>query len=522
MSVSARIKQLASETAVYGVSSIVGRLINFLLFPLYSQVFDPDVYGPIIVIYAAFIFLNILYQHGMESSYLKFATDGGELEGRSTAFTTAIVSLALLSVALSIVVWFGKGAVASLIGLEPQYQVLLGYASLILLLDALAVVPFADLRLRNKPWVFAGIRLANICVNVILNVVLIFVLDWGIEAILVANVIASAVSVALLLPSTLRRLSSVDGRLWKKMIRFGLPFIPGGLGYALTERINIFFLARMEPETARQLYDLNPETHPELVARVTEHGMGVYTEHVVGTYGGIIKLAVLMALFVQMFRYAWQPFFLQHQHDNDAPRLYGKVFGALTLVLLTAFLGISFFADELVRLPLPGDRTLIASSYWLGLHIIPIALVGYVFQGWYYHFSAGAYLRDRSRYFLHATLAGSVVALGLNAALVPSYGMWAAALATSAAYAVMALTLLVLIRRHYAVSYSWNRIILAVALTCVLFTTWYQLDSLQTWLIEAGLVAGFVGSAARILEIPVFGSIRTLWSGDQGSSESVA
>ncbi|MDE2997349.1 MAG: polysaccharide biosynthesis C-terminal domain-containing protein, partial [Bacteroidota bacterium] len=232
-----------------------------------------------------------------------------------------------------------------------------------------------------------------------------------------------------------------------------------------------------------------------------------FPEPVGGLYGGRITLAGLMALLVQMFRYAWQPFFLQHQDDEDAPALYGRVFRLLTLVLLTAFLGISFFAQELVALPLPGGRTLIAESYWLGLSIIPLALIGYVFQGWYYHFSAGAYIRGLSKYFLHATLAGSAVALTLNATLVPTQGMMAAALATSAAYAVMAMTLLMFIRGHYPVPYAWGRVGAAALLAMVCFMAWYFLPVLQVWYLELVLVGAFALMTARMLDISV-GTLR--------------
>jgi len=496
-----RIGRLASETAVYGISSVVGRLINFLLFPLYSQVFPPDVYQPVAILYAAFIFFNILYQHGMESAYLKFATDRKEGEGRSRAFGTAVLSISLVGLVISVLIWLLPGPVSDLIQLDTRYSELLMLGGWILLLDALAIVPYADLRLRNRPWTFAGIRLANVGVNVGLNIWFIFGLEWGVRGVLMANVVASAVSLGLLVPTLTGRFGRPDGALWSKLLRFGLPFVPGGIGYAVTERINLFFLYEMEPLRAVALYDLTPAAHPELHARALEYGDQVFTEHVVGVYGGIIKLAVLMALFVQMFRYAWQPFFLQHQDDDDAPALYGSVFRLLSLILLTAFLGISFFADELVALPLPGDRTLIAASYWMGLFIIPIALIGYVFQGWYYHFSAGAYIKGMSKYFLHATMAGSAVALVLNALLVPTQGMWAAAAATSAAYAVMALTLLFLIRRHYAVPYAWPRVITAFFLAVGLFAAWESVPALQVWYFEGIMVAAFSLLGARLLDV---------------------
>ena len=496
-----RIGRLAGETAVYGISSVVGRLINFLLFPLYSQVFPPDVYEPLVILYAAFIFFNILYQHGMESAYLKFATDRKEDAGRSRAFGTAVLSISLVSLALSVIIWLLPGPISALIQLDARYTDLLMLGGWILLLDALAIVPYADLRLRSQPWKFAGIRLANVGVNVGLNIWFIFGLDWGVRGVLMANLVASAVALVLLVPTMAARSGKPDSTLWPKLLRFGLPFVPGGIGYAVTERINLFFLDLMEPQRAVSLYGLTPESHPELHERALEFGDAIFTDHVVGVYGGIIKLAVLMALFVQMFRYAWQPFFLQHQEDDDAPALYGNVFRLLTLILLTAFLGISFFADELVRLPLPGERTLIAESYWLGLFIIPIALIGYVFQGWYYHFSAGAYIRDLSKYFLHATLAGSAVALVLNATLVPTHGMWAAAMATSTAYAVMAMTLLMLIRRAYPVPYAWPRILMAVAFAAGLFLAWELVPVLQTWYFEAVLVGAFSLLGARILDV---------------------
>ncbi len=510
MSFQTRIRRLASETAIYGISSIVGRLINFLLFPLYSQVFLPAEYAPIIVVYAAFMFLNVLFQHGIESSYLKFATDRKELLGRSSAFGTAMFSLLMVSSLLSVVMLLMQGPVADIIGLNHSFLYFLNYAAVILFLDSLSTVPFADLRLRNKPWVFAALRIVNILVVVSLNLILIFGLHLGVESVLIANVVASGVTLIMLIPTSLARIAKLDVGLWRQMMLFGLPFVPGGIGYAITERVNLFFLSEMDPEVIKRLYGMTAETHPRLFERAAELGPQVFTEHIVGMYGGIIKLAVLMALFVQMFRYAWQPFFLQHQHDDDAPALFGKVFSILTLIMLVAFLSISFLVEELVQIPLPGGRTLIASSYWMGLMIIPIALTGYFFQGWYYHFSAGAYLRNKSKYFLHATASGSVVALILNILFVPEGGMIAAAWATSAAYAVMALTLLFLIRRHYHVPYNWGRVLMCCLTAVIFFGLWQNVPSLQIWWIEIGMIGLFALLGAHILglAVPIINLVR--------------
>ncbi len=490
-----RIRQLASETAVYGVSSILARAVNFLLFPFYSNVFAPEIYGPVIVVYAAFVFLNILYQYGMESAYLKYAADAaGDVSGRSTAFSTAVTSLALTSAVLSAMLWFGRDAAGPLVGLESQYRHLLGFAAAILFLDTVAVVPYAELRLSNRPWYFAFVRTLSVVVNVVLNLWLILGQGMGIEAILVANVVSSAVAVALLAPIFARHLRpKFSGSGWRAMVRFGLPFVPGGLGYALTERVNIFFLERMPADRVLELYG---NAMPASTRAAIEGGdVHAAAEYVVGAYGGMVKLAIFMALTVQMFRFAWQPFFLQRARDEDAPDLFGRVFLLLTAGTLVVLLGVSFFAQDLVSIPLPGGRHLVAEAYWVGLSIVPIALVGYAFQGWYYHFSAGAYLTETTRYFVPCTLAGSAVAVLVNAWLVPEFGMTAAAWGTTVAYVVMAMLLLALVRRRYTVAYRWSRILPLVTLAAAMLVAWHLVPELGAWWARLSMVGVFLAAA---------------------------
>ncbi len=496
MSGGSRIRKLASETAIYGVSSIFGRLINFLLFPFYSNVFLPEVYEPVIVIYAAFVFLNIVYQHGMESAYLKYAADAETEEKRHQSFSTAISSLALTSLLFSAALLLFQDGAGQLLGLDASNQHLLVFAAGILLVDTLCVVPYAELRLRNQPWRFAFIRTAGILVNVGLNLGLILGMDMGIEAIFIANIAASSISLLLLLPTIFSRYRlQFDRQLLREFLRFGLPFVPGGLGYALSGWVNIFFLEHLPPEKILELYGHHPA-----IQRLAESGAAedpsLYVNFIVGAYGGIIKLAVLLALVVQMFRYAWQPFFLQHSKDADARELYARVFTILTGGLLFVFLLVSFLADNLVAIPLPGDRHLIAPAYWIGLSVIPIALIGYVFQGWYYAFSAGVYIEKKTKYFVVCTLAGSAVALSANIFFVPRFGMVAAAWATSASFAVMSVLLLILVQRIYRVPYEWGRIILLLMAATASFALWYLEPGIQTLWNEGLILVGFGAVAA--------------------------
>ncbi len=517
MSFATRIRQLASETAVYGLSTIVGRLINFLLVPFYTNVFEPDRYGVVVAIYTAFVFLNILYTYGLESAYLKYASGQQGRAQSPSVFATATASLLLSSLLLSVLLLAFPNPVGAAIGVGEQWFGLIRYAALILALDALAVVPFAELRLENKAFTFALVKLANIGVNVGLNVLFIVGFGWGIEAIFHANAAASAVTLLLLIPVFVRKLrgARVQGELWQTLLRFGLPFVPGGLGYALADRINIFFLANMSRDRVVALYGQHFDVSAleakaaEAARLATLEGKNVvdavneaYGLYVAGVFGTAWKLGIFVMLLVQMFRFAWQPFFLQHASDPDAKRLFARIFTVLTAGLLLAFLGVSFFAQEIVSVPLPGNRHLIAEAYWFGLTIVPLSLAAYLFQGWYYAFSAGLYIEKQTRYFAHSTFAGSVVAVILNTLLVPRFGMMGAAWATVAAYATMAMTLFFFAQRAYPIVFDWRRVLTMVAAALGLFILWETVAPLQRWWVEIGLVLLFMVSLFAIGVLP--------------------
>lgn len=517
MSFAGRIKQLASETAIYGISSIVARMIGFLLFPFYSHAFGPELYGVVTKVYATFIFLNILYQYGMESAYLKFASDPEE-KGKAV-FSTATWSLLATTLLLSGAMVGFKEGFGCLIGLTDNWLFLVYYAAAILALDAFTIIPFAALRLQNRPLRFAAIRLFSVLLNVGLNLWFIFGLQWGIESIFIANVVASGASLLLLIPSYVEGFDgSFDSRLWKNLMRFGLPFLPGGLGYAISDRINIFYLGKMPEERVLDLYGDRIDTSrlsseaaeltadpigecQRLFAFLDDGTANVYADYVVGVFGGITKLAIFMMLLSQMFRYAWQPFFLQRANDADAPALFARIFSLFTAVGLLVWLSISFFAQELVALPIPGfqdgslvwgPRTLVQERYWLGLFIVPISLLGYLFMGWYYNFSAGAYLKKKTGYFVPCTLVGATLALVLNTTLVPTYGMLGAAWATTVSFGVMAIMLYLLLRKHYPIPYAWGQIMGMAAIAAGLFFAWHQVAWLQTFWWELGLLVVFI------------------------------
>ena len=494
MSFAERLRKLASETAIYGISSVVGRLITFLLFPFYSQFFSPEAYGVVGVVFTLFIFANVVFQYGMESAYLKFASD--ETAGESKdILSTATWTLAGTSLIFASLIAFGRTGIAAVIELDLDWAYLLYYVAGILILDTLAVVPFAKLRLENQPARFAAIRIGSVVLNVALNVYLIAFRGFGIEAVFISNLASSALALLLLFPTFIGQLRfTFDGALLRGLLAFGLPFIPAGLGYAFADRVNIFFLLRMPGESVLALHgnDIDPATLQSFASSAD------YGEYMVGVFNGIAKLAIIMALVVQMFRYAWQPFFLQHARDQDAKPLFARVFTLFVAAALFVVLGVSFFAQELVAIPLPGGRHLVHPSYWLGLFAVPILLLGYFFQGLYYNFAAGAYIEKKTGYFVYCALAGAVVSIAVNVIFVPRYGMIGAAWSAAAAYFAMASLLYFLMRRHYAVPYDWPRIIALSVCALLTFVAWSRVGWLHHPLGEVALLAGFLIAIAGL------------------------
>ncbi len=504
MATQGRLKKLASETAVYGLSSVIGRLIGFLLVPLYTNVLAEDEYGVFVLVYAAFVFLNIIYTHGMESAYLRFAS-GDHRKDQRAAFSTSSLSLLLSSLLIGAFIYFSRAGFAIFLGLQEQWLFVFNYMVIILALDSLAIIPFAELRLSNRPWYFAFVRIAGILINVGLNVWLVLVQKRGVEGILISNVISSSAVLLLLLPVYLKNIGlSFNSAIWKSMLKFGFPILLAGVAYSISDKANVYFLGQMEAADVIRLYgDQIDVSH--LQEKASRIGPGVFGQYVTGIFGGVFKIAVIMMLITQMFRFAWQPFFLQHAQDEDAHDLFSSVFTVFNAVGLIVFLAVSFLARELVQLPLPGGRTLLPESYWIGLSVVPLALIAYLFQGWYYNFTAGFYIKKKTRFFMYCTVAGGIVAVLINYFYIPQFGMMAAVASVAAAYFVMALMLWVYSRKIYPVGYAWGKVGLAWVLALAVLATWISVPTLQVWYFEIGLVLLFALSLIPAGLIPLSG-----------------
>ncbi len=424
-----KLKQLTKDTAIYGISTMVGRFLSFLLVPFYTNIFHPAEYGIIANIYIFIGIFNIVYVYGMDAAYLKFAalpTVGDKKDN----FSTPYLSVFLSGIFLSFIMILIREPVFNLLEVPINYYHLMYYSAGILFLDSIAVIPFIQLRLQRKAKKFAAFKLINIGVNIVLNLVLILKYKMGIEAVLISNVIASLSSLLLLVPEIFKNLRlKFNIQLLKKLMKFGLPYLPAGLSSMLIQGIDRPILGKLT----------NMDT--------------------VGIYNACYKLGIFMMLFVNMFQYAWQPFFLQNSEEKKVKELFSKVLTYFTLAASLILIILSLFIDNIVAIPVLHGRTLIDSSYWGGLPIVPVILFGYLFNGWYVIFTAGIYIEEKSMYIPLITGIGATVNIVVNFLLIPVWGIMGAALATLGAYFAMAAGLYIVTQKFYRIEYEIGKII---------------------------------------------------------------
>jgi O-antigen/teichoic acid export membrane protein len=234
-----KLKELTKDTAVYGISTIVGRFLNFILVPFYTNVFLPSDYGIIQLIYSYVAILNIVYIYGMDSAYLKFAAFR-EIGDDKDNFSTPYISVFITSLILSLLIILNQSSIALSLGVPEKYHYLILLASGMLFLDANAVIPFLKLRLDRHAKKFSIFKIIQISVNLFLNFYLILALGWGIEAILVSNLIASGISLLLLIPTIFKYFRlKINFILFKRLLKFGLPYLPAGLAFMIVQVIDV-------------------------------------------------------------------------------------------------------------------------------------------------------------------------------------------------------------------------------------------------------------------------------------------
>ena len=484
------IRKLASDTAVYGVSSILSRVLNYLILtPYLTRVFLEGAYGEISILFTYAGILTVLFTYRLETAFFRFGSRDGDME---RSFSTGSISLLVTTAVFSLLILLGLEPLSAWLNYpdQPEYILLvLG----IIVLDALMALPFARLRLEGRPIRFAALKTAHILLNVVFIFFLLELLpvlarqgvswaeslfdhEFRVGYVFLSNMLASACILLFFLPKYVRMRWHFDPGLWRRMIVYAMPLVVVGLAAVVNQLIALPLLENLLPGT---LEENRAQT---------------------GIFSAASKLAILMNLFTQAFNYAAEPFFFHHAARSDSKEIYAQTGQAFSLVGSFVFLGIMLYLDLI--------QYFIGAHLRSGLGIVPILLLAYFFLGLYYNFSIWYKLADRTIMGAVISLAGVAITLALNFWLVPlpSIGYYGGAWAALACYGFMALASLWTGRRYYPIPYPLGRMALYIGMALGLYGISILFDDLPlAWrlLANTGLLVVYAGLIYR-LDGPAF------------------
>ena len=417
------LKKLASQTAVYGLSSVIGRLLNYLLVPLYTRYFLPSEYGVVTEMYAYVAFLVVVLTYGFETAFFRFSKKDYDVK---VVYSTALISLLISSTLFVLLVFLSSDSISNLMGygIEAKY---IEWFAIIVALDAISSISFASLREKNKALRFASIRLLNIFVNIGFNLYFIVYKEFGIEYIFISNLISSIVNILLLIPEMVKSVWVFDNKLWNKMRVYATPLLIAGLAGITNETIDRILLKHLLP-------------NPELSA--TELGL----------YGAFYKLSILMTLFIQTFRFAAEPFFFAQANNTNSKTVYADVMKYFTIIMAVIFLGVTIFYDVV--------KGFLGSEYHdeRGFLVVSILLLANLFLGIYYNLSIWYKLTEKTKYGAYLSLFGAIITLILNFVLIPKIGFVGSAWATLICYFSMTIASYYIGKKHFPIPYQVERI----------------------------------------------------------------
>jgi O-antigen/teichoic acid export membrane protein len=441
--------RLGTNSLVYGLSSTLARCLGFLLQPYYAHYFTPAQNGVLNVFYAYVPIISIPIYLGMDAAYMRSAASVriAPLPERQRAFSAAFGAVLAIGGALTGLALVGTPVLAPLARLDARsFRFMLA----IVFTDALLAVPFAHLRMANRSWRYATLRLLFVGLTIALNVLLIGHLGWGVEAVFLVNIAANLAVLALCLSEINRlfRPRLLRGAAWRPLWAYALPMMPATLAVMIVENGDRLVLNALPARVAHAVY-------------------GMTAQEVVGIYAFNYKLGMVMMLVVEMFRLAWTPFFLQHALEPRAPQLFSRVLTALALLCTGVLLSVSFLLPPLARFQAVAGY--VRPAYWAGLPIVPVILLGYLFSGTYDVVTAGIHVERRTAMLAWVAGAGAALNLGICILAGWHWGMVGVAWATPAAYALMTVLGARESQRVFPVPFEWERLFHIGAVAAVLF-----------------------------------------------------
>jgi len=431
-------KNLFKQTAIYGLATVLPRMLSFLLVKLHTGTLENAAYGEVTTLLAYMVFLNVVLSYGMETAFFRFYNTEKDKQ--------KVIQTSIISILFSSILFLGIGLVfkqnlANIIRVDSNFVLC---SIWILVLDALVIIPFSKIRVDQKPVLFAIIKIGNVMVNLILNLFFliylpkivaknsssffnIFYIDnFQIGYIFIASLIASLLTFLALLPYYFKIKWHVDAVLWKKMMHYGFPILIAGIAFAVNEHLDKIILGILLPED---------------IAKAE-----------VGAYSACYKLGLFMVLFATAFRLGIEPFFFSHADKENAPQTYAVItkyfviFGALIL------LSVIVFADILKLMLLDNP------SYWVAMKVVPLIILANFFLGIYNNLSVWYKITNKTKIGAYISIIGAVITLVLNYLLIPTMSYYGSAIATISAYGTMMVISFLLGNKYYPIPYEMKKI----------------------------------------------------------------
>lgn len=439
-------KNLFKQTAIYGLATVLPRIISFILNPiLVYYLTDTSEMGKVSVIFSYLVFFNVVMLYGMETAFFRFYNSESN---KNKVISTATISMFWSTIAFFVVLSLFRKKLALWSDINVEYIV---FAIWILALDALAIIPFSKIRAEKRPLKYAIIKVSNVLIYVLLNVFFlaflpklaansnsiflqtIYYSDFQIGYVFISGLLASLATLLFVLPDYFRIKWQFDVMLWKKMMQYGLPILVAGIAFAINEHFDKILLDWMHVDMAD-----------------------------IGAYSACYKIGMFMVLFRTAYTLGIEPFFFSHSSNENAPQTYATITKYFVIFGSFICLGVIVFADVLKLILVPKE------TYWSAMNVVPLIVLANFFLGIYTNLSVWYKLIDKTRIGAYISLVGALVTLVLNILLIPILSYMGSAIATIIAYGSMMLISYAMGQKKYPIPYDNKAISTYLGLAVVL------------------------------------------------------
>lgn len=456
------VRKLAKQTLIYGFGTIVPRFLNYgILTFFYTRIFDKAQYGVVTELYAWMVLLLVILTYGMETGFFRFSQRKEDFE---KVYSTALISLFITSGLFVLFVFIFIKPFSALLNYSNNHDYIRMFAAIVAI-DAFCAIPFARLRKENRPIVFSFIKIMNVIITILAVYFLLIIAPgiydrshgwfrriydpgYGVGYVFLANLIGSTATMIMLLPFISKTRVVFDKAIWFRMLNYSFPLLIAGLSGSINDTLDKVILRRM----------IGDET-------------GLQT---VGVYGAGYKIAVLIALFIQMFRFAAEPFFFERAKYDNAKETYAFVMKYFIIVMLIVYL--------IINLYISGIQFIVGVNFREAIVVVPIISMAYLFYGIYVNHSIWYKLNDMTRFGIYITLIGATITILINVLLIPVYGYMASAWAHVASYAAMIIMSFIFAEKHYRIEYNMRKIVpyFLITISLVLFGKYFRYPNVIT------------------------------------------